>query len=70
MKKELEFKEYEVKGHNLVCPVCNHNRFWTRKTLMNTPGATFFGFDWINKEADNYICENCGHVMWFLDIKK
>jgi len=28
---------------------------------------TFFGLDWANKEATNYICENCGYVMWFMD---
>ncbi|AZR73631.1 hypothetical protein BBF96_09670 [Anoxybacter fermentans] len=58
-------KKYEVKGYKLVCPICGHERFWTRKTLMNTPGVTFLGFDWANKEADNYICENCGYIMWF-----
>lgn len=60
-------KEYEVKGHKLVCPVCSHNRFWTRRTLMNTAGATFLGFDWANKEAQNYICGNCGYILWFFD---
>ena len=33
---------------------------------MNTPGATFFGVEWANKEAQNYICNRCGYIYWFL----
>jgi len=58
--------EHEVAGKKLLCPVCGHKHFWTRKTLMNTRGSTFFKFDWANKQADNYICDNCGYVFWFL----
>lgn len=32
---------------------------------MNTSGATLFGLDWANRNADNYICEYCGHILWF-----
>lgn len=53
-------------GHPLTCAVCGHDKFWTRKTLMNTPGVTFLGFDWANKQAENYVCNHCGYVMWFL----
>ena len=59
--------EREVKGYKLSCPVCGHNKFWTRQTLMNTRGLTFFNLDWANQSADNYICDNCGYVMWFLE---
>jgi len=55
-----------VDGHDLTCPVCQHDAFWNRKTLMNTPGMTFWGIEWANKEADNYVCSSCGYVMWFL----
>ncbi len=34
---------------------------------MNTKGATFFGFEWANKEATNYVCDQCNHVLWFLE---
>ena len=37
---------------------------------MNTSAMTFFGFDWADKKADNYICDRCGYVMWFLSEKK
>jgi predicted RNA-binding Zn-ribbon protein involved in translation (DUF1610 family) len=60
-----EAQEYDVQGNKLVCPICGKTHFWTRTTLMNTRGATFLGFDWANNEAENYICDNCGYIMWF-----
>lgn len=65
--KKPEYLERTVKGNRLECPVCRHKRFRTRRTLMNTPGMTFFGFDWANRTATNYICENCGYVYWFME---
>lgn len=62
-----EAKEYEVKGHKLSCPICGHKLFWTRRTLMNTRGLTFFNLDWANQDAKNYICEHCGYIMWFYE---
>ncbi|MDQ7793317.1 MAG: DNA-binding protein [bacterium] len=62
----MEASEHEVAGRKLACPFCDHNRFWTRRTLMNTRGATFFNLDWANREAHNYICEQCGYVLWFM----
>ena len=32
---------------------------------MNTPGLTFLGFEWVNKQADNYVCNRRGYVLWF-----
>lgn len=55
-----------VDGHELTCAVCGHDEFWKRKTLMNTPGFTLMGIEWANKEAENYVCDTCGHVLWFL----
>lgn len=55
-----------IKGNEVKCPICSHDKFRDKKTLMNTVGLSFFGFDWANKEAQNYICEECGHVLWFL----
>ncbi len=55
----------ETDGRKLTCPACGHDAFWHRKTLMNTPAMTFFGFDWMNKNADNYICAKCNYIMWF-----
>lgn len=58
--------ERVVAGHTLRCPVCAHDRFWKRRTLMNTPGLTFFGVEWANRQAENFVCDRCGHVLWFL----
>jgi len=58
-----------INGFELECPVCKHDKFWKRKTLMNTPAATFFGVEWANKEAQNYICNRCGYIYWFLRDK-
>ena len=56
----------EVEGRTIPCPICGHDRFWTRKTLMGARGGTLFGVDWANRFAENYICYRCGHVLWFL----
>ncbi len=58
-------EEIIIAGNKLICPVCKYDKFWHRNTLMNTAGATFLGFDWANKSADNYICDNCDYVYWF-----
>ena len=64
---EIKGGTVEIKGHKLICPICEGQNFWNRQTLMNTRGATFLGFDWANKEADNFICDNCGYVFWFFE---
>jgi hypothetical protein len=65
LEKE-EASERIVEGHKLKCPVCGFNKFWKRKTLMNTPGMTLIGIEWANKQAINYVCDSCNYVMWFL----
>jgi len=67
MSTSKEAREHSVKGKKLECPICSKKKFFTRRTLMNTPGMTFFGLEWANKEATNYICESCGYVMWFMN---
>ena len=63
----IEVNTHEVRGKPLRCPHCEHDRFWTRNTLMNTKGITFLGVEWANKAAQNYVCDQCGYVLWFLD---
>jgi predicted RNA-binding Zn-ribbon protein involved in translation (DUF1610 family) len=64
--KSKEPNSYKVNGINLVCPICGHNQFLARETLMNTPGMTIMGIEWANKAAQNYICDDCGYVLWFM----
>ena len=66
MAKKKEIKEYKIQGKKLVCPVCQSTKFWTRETLMNTSGMTFFGVEWANRKATNFVCDKCGYVYWFL----
>jgi len=49
-----------------VCPICGADRFTQGRSLLNTRGLTFLRLDWANREADNYICASCGHILWFL----
>jgi transposase-like protein len=53
-------------GKKLKCPFCAGERFHHRHSLLNTRRATFFKFDWLNKEAQNYVCDGCGYIFWFL----
>jgi len=55
-----------VEGKTIPCPICGHDRFWTRQTLMDTRGASLLGVDWASASALNYVCNRCGHVLWFL----
>lgn len=55
-----------IHGNQLKCPVCAHDQFWKRKTLMNTPGLTFLGIEWANQQAINFVCDSCGYVIWFM----
>lgn len=64
-KKEI-LTNVSIEGNKLVCPICNGKQFWTKKTLMNTPGMSFLNLDWANKRATNYICTQCGYVYWFM----
>ncbi len=66
MASQPESKQRIIKGNQLECNVCKNDTFWERQTLMNTPGLTFLGLEWANKKAQNYICDNCGFVHWFL----
>lgn len=61
-----EARVVEVSGHRLVCPICASETFVERRSLLNTRGFTFFGLDWANRAAVNYICATCGYIMWFL----
>ncbi len=67
MARKKEAHQITVKGHKLECTVCKNDTFWARKTLMNTTGLTFLKLDWANRTAQNFICDNCGYVHWFLN---
>jgi len=47
------------------CPICGHNKFSHRAVLLNSPGMTFFGLEFLNKEASAYTCKKCCYMMYF-----
>lgn len=65
--RNKEPQEVKIKGNTLICPVCGGTHYRTRRTLLNTPGVSFLGFDWLNKTAINYICDECDYILWFYD---
>ncbi|ERI04232.1 hypothetical protein [Atopobium sp. oral taxon 810] len=58
---------YEVAGKHVVCSHCGRDKFDKRTAQLNTAAATFFGLDWANVSATVLVCQNCGHLEWFLE---
>lgn len=56
----------EINGTHLVCQICSHDKFWRTQAQLNTSLATLFKLDWENISADCLVCDNCGHIHWFL----
>ena len=55
-------------GRALRCPHCQHDLFYQRSWLLNTPGMTFFGMEWLNDSATCYVCAQCGRIEWFTEV--
>ena len=55
-----------VKGHELICPICSNNYFFSSRAQLNTAVATFFNLDWANRSATYFVCTECTHISWFL----
>lgn len=55
-----------VEGYPVACPVCRHDRFRTRRTVMETRTQAIWDMDWSSPTAENYICLRCGYVMLFM----
>jgi hypothetical protein len=53
-------------GLRLQCLICNCELFWYRQAQLNTATATFFQLDWLNRSAICLVCDQCGHIHWFL----
>jgi predicted nucleic-acid-binding Zn-ribbon protein len=52
-------------GKPIHCLHCGQGEFESRKILLNTRGATFFNFDWLNRRATALTCARCGRIDWF-----
>ncbi len=64
-----EVSSVELAGKLLTCAHCGEKRFWTRHAQLNTAVLSFFDLDFLNRTADVYVCDRCGHVEWFLPPK-
>ncbi len=60
-----EPQQVEVKGRQLVCSVCDNDRFHKGRAQLNTSVLTFLKLDWLNKSATCFTCSNCTHIIWF-----
>jgi DNA-directed RNA polymerase subunit RPC12/RpoP len=64
---KLEAEGYVVAGGRLIrCPICGHDRFSQRQTLLSSRAAAFFNVEVFSDSADTRICEKCGHILWFM----
>ncbi len=61
--KKSEPQNVQVKGYDLVCPVCTCRLFWTRKAQLNRALTTFFGIDATDRSA---TCSQSVLIYWFL----
>ncbi len=57
---------YAVADIQVKCPHCGGLDFDDGYAMLNTPGLTFLGLDWANRQANLLICRGCSHVQWFL----
>ena len=58
-------KHYEADGKQVSCPHCESDLFEQAHAQLNTPVASFFGLDWLNKSALVLKCVKCGKIQWF-----
>jgi len=55
-----------VRGHDLKCPICSNDHFWTREAQLNKAVTTFFKLDWADRSATCFVCSDCTYIFWFL----
>ena len=60
-----------VNGKELRCPVCEHDQFWSVRTVLHGGRLQILmQLGWAGRRADNHICASCGYVTWFLPVKR
>lgn len=59
--------KYTIADVHITCPCCKNDTFDLDYRQLNTKGASFFNFDWANKNAAILVCHKCSHVSWFMD---
>src|SRR5205085_10145058 len=56
--KNKEPETVEVKGHQLVCPICSNNLFYTKNVLLH---RGVFAGEW----SKTFVCTDCTYIFWF-----
>ena len=63
----IEVGKRYIEGHELKCPVCGRDQFWTRRAILHGGRLLLLlELGWAGKHAENQVCASCGHVSWFL----
>ncbi|MCL6097557.1 MAG: DNA-binding protein [Bacteroidetes bacterium] len=68
--KEPFVSSYKILDKKIICPHCGSDKFQIRDVLLNTPGMTFFGLDWANRDASALICTTCTRIEWYFEKPK
>lgn len=56
-----------IAGKQLLCKHCDGETFSHRRAKLNTTFAELFDLAWLNRSADVFVCNHCGHLEWFLN---
>lgn len=62
-----EARRWNVHHKPVACPMCGHDKFWTRDAQLNTAAATFFNVDWANATGTCLVCDSCAYILWFYE---
>ena len=54
----------ETAGNIVKCSLCNNAQFHPRRAKLNTKTFTSFGLDYMNKNADLFVCTSCNKIIW------
>jgi hypothetical protein len=56
-------QKFQIKGKQLFCPICNHDKFWKDEARIEKGIGQFHP----DQEAITLTCEACRHMLWFED---
>jgi len=62
----MQSRKYSLAGKPIRCHHCHGETFDSATALLNTAGMTLLNLDWANRSATTLVCQECGHVQWFL----
>lgn len=69
--KRMSFKTkpetVTIGDHPMKCLVCSNLSFHRRKTHFDTALIKELNPDWTHSVGYCLICDQCGHIHWFVD---